>query len=375
MIEVAGRSSIMQILFYLNLNPKSNFMTNSLKIVFLSIFSLALLGNAHAQNALRAGFVENADVLFYMDIAKMNSSPFSKAVEAQQDPETKALSDEKTAKFTAATGLTEDDVLAMTFSMDIDNIDFQKQDPAELENAQAVVAIELAKAITLEQAKAGLETMGEEGNMTAVLTITQVDGLDVIKLESAEAAEGPDSAFGTLSPDGKTFLMGFNTLSLKAGLARLAAGKTSDPTDDMASAIQSIGDRQARMVLVLPPLARQKIQEGIQATAAQGGMGAMLMPFSTAKSLIISADADIDNDLNLFLSLDLSNPGNATQAAGMVQGMLPMMMMGLGPQAMELSQKIKIGSQESVVTVSVSMSPDDIKKMTDAAAGEDMMME
>lgn len=347
-------------------------MMNSLKIALLSIFTLSLLGNVHAQSALRAGFVENADVFMYMDIAKMNNSPFSKAVEEQQDPEAKAIADEKSAAFTAATGLTEEDVLALTFSMDIDNIDFQKQDPAELENAQAVVAIELAKPITLAQAKAGLESMGEEGSMKANLTITQVDGLDVIKLESNEEAEGPDSAFGTLSPDGKTFLMGFNTLSLKDGLARLAAEKMANPTDDMAAAIQSIGERQTRMVLVLPPVARQKIQEGIQAAAAQGGMGAMLMPFATAKSLIISAN--IDKDLDFYLSLDLGNPGNATQATGMVQGMLPMMMMGLGPQAMELSQKIKIGSQESVVTVSVSMTPDDIKKMTDAA-GNDMMME
>lgn len=340
-------------------------MMNSLKLAFLSLCSLTLFSHSHAQTALRAGFVENADVLVFMDIAKMNRSEFSQTVEAQQDAETKALAEEKAAKFTAATGLEEEDVLAMTFSMDIDNIDFQKQDPAELENAQAVVAIELAKPITLEQAKAGLETMGEEGNMTANLSITQADGLDVIKLESTNAAEGPDSAFGTLSPDGKTFLMAFNTLSLKDGLARIAAGQGAAPSDDMAAAIQSIGDRQARVVLVLPGEARQKIQEGVQAAAAQGGMGAMLAPFASAKSLIISAN--VDSALDFYLSLDLGNPGNATQAAGMVQGMLPMMMMGLGPQAMELSQKIKIAPQDSVVTVSVSMSPEDIKKMTDAA--------
>lgn len=346
-------------------------MITSLKLGLLSLLTFSLFGTAQAQSALRAGFVENADVFVYMDITKMNNSPFSKAVEAQQDAETKALADEKSAQFTAATGLEQEDVLAMTFSMDIDNIDFQKQDPAELEKAQAVVAIEFAKPITLEQAKAGLEKMSDKEDFAGKLVITEVDGLNVIKLESTEESEGPDSAFGTLSPDGKTFLMGFNTLSLKDGLARLEAGKMAAPSDDMATAIQTIGDRQARLVLVLPQMARQKIQEGIQVTAAQGGMGAMLAPFATAKSLLISAN--LDSDLKFYLSLDLDNPGNATQAAGMVQGMLPMMMMGLGPQAVELSQKIKIAPQESLVTVSVSMTPEDVKKMTDASKGPAVM--
>lgn len=326
----------------------------------------------HAQNSLRGGFVENADVFVYVDIAKMNQSPFSKAVEAQQSAEDKALADEKAAAFTAATGLTEEDVLSLAFSMDIDNIDFEAADPSVLEEAQAVVAIELAKSITLEQAKAGLESMGEE-DIDAEITITNEDGLDVIKLESNNDEDGPDKAYGTLSQDGKTLMVAFNTLSLKDALSRISEGKTAAPTADMAAAMQAMGNRQARIVLVLPAVARQKIQEGVQAAAAQPGMGAMMMPFATAKSLLISADTA--EFLDFYLSLDLGNAGNAQQATGMVQGMLPMMMMSLGPQAAELAQKIKIASQDSVVTLSVQVSADDIKKMTDAAGGDDMMME
>ncbi|MDF3130181.1 hypothetical protein P0Y35_13320 [Kiritimatiellaeota bacterium B1221] len=350
-------------------------MKKSLLALFLTSFCLTSF-SVYAQSALRGGFVENADVFVYVDIAKMNESPFSKAIEAQQSPEEKALADEKTAAFTAATGLTEDDVRSMAFSMDIDNIDFEAADPDELEDAQAVVAIELAKPITLEQAKAGLESMGDE-EIDAKITITQEDGLDVIKLESNNTEDGPDKAYGTLSPDGKTFLMAFNTLSLKDSLSRITEGKTAAPTADMAAAMQAMGNRQARIVLVLPAAARQKIQEGIQATAAQGGMGAMIMPFSTAKSLLISADTA--ESLDFYLSLDLGNAGNAQQATGMVQSMLPMLMMSLGPQAAELSQKIKIAAQDSVVTLSVNMTPEDIKKMTDATAGatggETMIME
>ncbi|WFB35285.1 hypothetical protein P3T73_14060 [Kiritimatiellota bacterium B12222] len=347
-------------------------MINSLKYASLSISMLLLASTGHAQTALRGGFVENADVFVYMDVTSLNNSAFSKAVEELKTPEDKALEDELQAKFTAATGLTEDDVLSAVFSMDIDDIDFQAQDPAVLETAQAVAAIELAKAITLEQAKAGIENMAQENEVQPTVTIAEVDGLQVLKLESPQAEQGPDQAFGTLSPDGKTVLFAFNTLSLKDGLARIAAEKTAAPTADMGTAMQAIGKRQARMVLVLPPVARQKIQEGIQATAAQGGMGAMLMPFSTAKSLIISANTA--DDLNFYLSLDLGNAGNATQAAGMVQSMLPMLMMGLGPQAAELSQKIQIAPKESVVTVSITLSPADIQKIAEMAdEGEEVI--
>ena len=363
--------SILIVLFYLTLTPKSNFMKKSLSVLFLSLFCVSAT-SVYAQSALRGGFVENADVFVYVDIAKMNQSPFSKAVEAQQSEEDKALADEKTAAFTAASGLTEDDVLSLAFSMDIDNIDFEAADPDELENAQAVVAIELEKAITLEQVQATLESMSEE-EIDAVITIVNEDGMDLLKLESNNAEDGPDRAFGTLSPDGKTLMVAFNTLSLKDALARISEGKMATPSADMAAAMQAMGNRQARMVLVLPAVARQKIEEGVQAAAAQPGMGAMLMPFSTAKSLLISADTA--ESLDFYLSLDLGNPGNAQQATGMVQGMLPMMMMGLGPQAAELAQKIKILAQDSVVTLNVNMTPEDIKKMTDAAGGDDMMME
>jgi len=348
-------------------------MTKTLKSTLLSIALVTTLSAAQAQTALHAGFVENADVFMYMDISSMNASPFSKAIEEQQTPEAKALADEKTALFTAATGLDQDDVISMVFSMDIDNIDFQAQDPAELEKAQAIVAIELAKAITLEQAKAGLENMSEEGEMPAELTITTVDGIEVIKLVSSDAGEGPDSAFGTLSEDGKTFLMAFNTLSLKDALARIKAGEMSAPTADMATAMTSVGDSHVRIVLVLPPMARQKIQEGIQATVAQGGMGAMIAPFATAKSLIMSANTT--QDLDFSLSLDLDNTGNATQASGMIQGMLPMLSMGLGPQAMELVQKVSISSAESVISLKVALSPGDINKITETAAGMPMGVE
>jgi hypothetical protein len=330
------------------------------------LFGTALLAFniGHAQSALRGSFVEGADVLFYMDGQNLNTSAFSQAVNAQRSPEDKAAKEAKAAQFKEATGLEEEDVLVLAFSMNLDGIDFQAQDPEQLENAKAVLAIELNQAVTLEQVKAGLEVMAEDTNQQHTITPGTEDGLDVLVLgANAEESQGPDQAFATLSPDGKTVLLAFNTASLKDGLSRIAAEEMADPLDDMADAIRSMGDKHLRLALILPMEARQKIEEGVKAAAAQGGMGGMMAPFATTKSLLLSASAA--ESLDVTLALDLGNPGNATQAAGMMQGMLPMMMMGmqqqLGPQAMALSEKIKIAPQESTVTISINLSPEDVQ--------------
>lgn len=336
----------------------------TLKQTLLLGTALLTFNAGYAQSALRASFVEGADVMFYLDGKTVNSSAFSQAVQSQQSPADTAAKEAKAAQLKEATGLEEDDVLILAFSMNLDGIDFQAQDPEQLGNAKAVLAVDLAKAITLEQVKAGLEVMAEDAAQKPTITIGNQDGLDVLILGSAEDQDqGPDQAFATLSPNGKTVLLAFNTASLKDGLARIDAGEMAAPSDDMAAAIQSIGDRHVRMALVLPMEARQKIQQGVQAAAAQGGMGGMMAPFATTQSLLISANTT--ENLDLALSLDLGNPGNATQAAGMMQGMLPMMMMGmqqqLGPQAMALSQKIKIAPKETAVTISVNLAPEDLQ--------------
>jgi|GEM_PF-1134907 len=334
--------------------------------------TLAAGTTAFAQTALRGGFVEGADVMFYMDSDAINQSAFAQTVEDLQPDEVKAESEAKVKAFTEATGLGEDDIKTLVLSMDIDGIDFQSQDPAQLENAQALLAVESAKAITLDQLKAGLTVLAGENAKNANMTVTEADGMQVLKLEPAEAQDGPDKAYATLGDDGKTVLFGFNTDSLKQGLARISGGEMASPSDDMANAIKKIGQRHVRMVVVLPEDARAKIREGVQATAAQGGMGSMIAPFGTVESLLISANTR--ENLDLYLSLDLGNNANATQAAGMLQSMIPMFMMNagqqLGPKAMQISQKIKIAPEESVVTMSVNLTPDDITPPKAPAGGE-----
>jgi hypothetical protein len=297
----------------------------TLKQTLLLASALLTFNAGYAQSALRASFVEGADVMFYLDGKTLNSSAFSQAVQAQRPPEETAEKEAKAAQLKEATGLDEEDVLILAFSMDLDGIDFQANDPQQLENAKAVLAVELDKAVTLDQVKAGLEVMAEDSDQKPTITKGSQDGLDVLILGSpAKQEQGPDQAYATLSPDGKTVLLSFNTASLKDGLARIDAGEMAAPSEDMATAIQSMGNRHVRMVLVLPMEARKKLQEGVQAAAAQGGMGGMM-------------------------------------AMGMQQQ--------LGPQAMTLSQKIKIAPKENEVTIKVNLTPEDLKMAPPAPQG------
>jgi hypothetical protein len=145
----------------------------------------------------------------------------------------------------------------------------------------------------------------------------------------------------------------------------------------MALAMKTMGNKPMRMAVVFPAKIREMIAQGIQEGAAAGGMGAMMMPFATTRSLLVSAD--VKNTFDLSLQLDLGNPENAQQAANMMQGMIPMMMMGmgeqLGPKAMEISQKLKIAAEGGVAGLSISLTAEDLKPDPNAAPGMMMPMQ
>lgn len=336
----------------------------------LSTF-LILPCTLHAQGAVDAAIVEGADVFFYYNFQEMKNSAWSQAVEAQQTPEMKEAAEEQFAALTQATGLTQDDISSMVFSMDIDGIDFTAQDPAELESAQALLALDTLEPLTLENIQNGISTLSETTQGPAPkVTLTEVDGIPVLELMGTETPGGVDKAYAALSEDGKTALWSFNMASIKNGLGRLATGTPATMTEEMTVATTAFSERELFMTVVLPAAVRQKLQQGIQDAAAQGGMGAMLMPFASTRSLLVGVDAAENLDLNL--SLDVGTPGNAQQAAGMIQSMLPMLMMGMQeqaePEVMNLMNKFKVSAEENRVTMGLSLTPEESAMISAQAA-------
>jgi len=333
------------------------------------------LAHAQAPTALRGGFVDGADLLLHVDMLGISTSAFSKAVEAQQSAELKATNQEKKAKFKAATGLGDEDVLVAVLSVDLEKIDLKSPDQKQMEALPGLLAFQLAKPVTLAQLQAGLEMIMEDAGQKPTFAEATVDGLKVLVGTPANADEtGPRQLYGTLAPDGKTVLIGFNTASLKGGLDRIAEGKTSNPSPDMGNAMKSLGNKQFRFALVLPQVMRDELKKSM-ADMAQDPMGAMFSPLASTTALLVSLHAQ--NNLDIGLQLDVGDAGKAQQTSGMLQGMLmPMIMMGAGQQlganAMGVAQKLKIAPEGTAVGISISLTPEDVKK--DPNAGGGMMM-
>lgn len=336
--------------------------------------------SAEGPTALRGGFVEGADLLLHVDAAGLQGTPFSKAVDGQKSEEAKAEAKAKADKFTAATGLTEDDMQVVVLSADIDNIDFESKDPKQFETLPALAAFQLGKAVTLEQVKAGIMVMQEESGKPGMeMSTASKDGLEVLVLKPANTKpDGPQEFYAVTSSDGKNVLFGLNTASLKDGLSRIDAAATSAPSPDMANAIRAIGNKQFRFAFVLPQVMRQKLQAELGGNAGGDPMGAMFLPLASTQALLISAHADQNLDLSILL--DLGDAAKAQQATGMLQSMvMPMLMMGageqLGPNAMSVAQKVKLAPQEGAVSLSISLTPDDVKKAPTGAGGGMQMMD
>ncbi len=334
------------------------------------------LAQAQAPTALRGGFVDGADVLLHVDMLGIGKSAFSKAVEAQQPAEAKAKNAEKKAKFKAATGLGDEDVLVAVLSMDLEKVDFKNQDPKQMETLPAVLAFQLAKSINMAQLKAGLDLVMEDANKKPTFAEAILDGVQVLVGKPASPdAGGPERILAALADDGKAVVMGLNLESLKGGLARIAEGKTANPSPDMGNAIKSLGSKQFRLAVVLPQVLRDELKKTM-ADMAQDPMGAMFSPLASTTALLLSVHTQ--ETLDLGLQLDLGDNAKAQQTAGMLQGMLmPMIMMGagqaLGPNAMGVAQKLKIAAEGSAVGISINLTPEDVKKDPNAAAPGMMM--
>lgn len=341
------------------------------RTLFILLTACVLSGGVQAQTATQAAIVDGADIFFYYDIQGLTTSPYGQALEGAQTPEQKAAAEEQFAKFTEITGLEEDDISNIAFSMDIDGIDFASQDPSQLETAQAVMAVATKKPLTLEQMRDALVTVSETSEGPApTIEMTEVDGVPVLQLTSTETPGGMDKAFATVSEDGKTVLLSFNMVSLKGGLARLATATPAAMSEEMTAATTGYKDSEIFMTVVLPAEIRALLEQGVQGAAAQGGMGGMLMPFASTRTLMVSVDTA--ENLDVGLSLDLGVPGNAQQAAGMIQSMLPMMMMGLqqqaGPEAMNLMNKIKTSADGGKVKMTITLTPEESSMIMSKAA-------
>lgn len=341
-------------------------------LLSLAALTFAATPSAFANNTLFGGFVPGADMLFYMDAATFSQAPIIEKIQAMNPDHDAAEQKEMAAKFEAATGLTEEDMTDVAFTMDLENIDFNNQDPSQFEKMPAVMAVGLKKAISRDQLMAGIRLIADQQGNADEMNLAKESrgGTDLVVITPATQQDGPKEILAGLSPDGKTVLVAFNQNSLSQAVSRIGQKTLSPPGQEMAGALRALKGKPFRLAFVFPDALKQQIAAGAQGNPMMASMASM-------QAVLIGASAN--ETLNLNLKLDMANAQAATQATQMARGMLPMMAMQLGalsPQAAGAAQKLNVATEGNYVSVSLTLTEQDLEGggADRAPAGGGMMM-
>ena len=173
----------------------------------VSVAALLILSLAVSSEALTAremSVVPGADIVGFIAIDKANASPMMKKRRAKASPESKQTSQAFTAKkarFEAATGLTEDDIVSLAFSCDMDTAKLAAATQRERIGAmQAIAAIQVAKPISITKIKQAIKL--EYGSQDFAGVADTTFGGHAGLIIKATAPTDPD-AYLSVSPDGR----------------------------------------------------------------------------------------------------------------------------------------------------------------------------
>lgn len=336
----------------------------SSRIRIFCLTATLLSGLVSAQTIQQAAIVPNADMILSVNMAELSQSAFMQAIEAQQSPQVKAMRSQQQERVQAAMGLQEEDILAYMLSFelpqDLFKADFEPT-PEILETLQFVLAVEVGRALSLDDLKKGIDLLQEEAPERAKVETVEVGGHTALQLNpQVEDAETPiEKAYVSLSDDGKIVLLTLNETSLTAAHARLSGGQTATPGAGLAPALQALEGSQVRMALVLPASARQALAGTVQQmSAADPMMGMFAAPFAGLSSITFSGKAA--ESLAMALNIDIGNDMAAQQLAAMVRNFGP----GIGGAAGPFARKITPEAVGTVLRLSGIFTPEDMKPLT-----------
>lgn len=320
----------------------------------------------------QAAVVPGADMVLSVHMAGLNQSPFMQAIEAQQPAELNALRHRQQEQIQNAIGLQEEDILRYMLSIKLPEgmfaMDFQPT-PEILETLQFVLGVEVARALTLEDLKKGIDLLQEDAPASAKVETVEVDGRSVLQLNPrVEDADTPiEKAYISLSDSGKVVLLTLNQASLSSAHTRLNAGEAAAPGPGVDSALQALEGNQIRMALVLPAAARQALAGTVQQmSAADPMMGMMAAPFAGLSSVTFSGNAT--ENMAMALNIDIGNEMAAQQVAAMIQSFGP----AIGGAAGPFARKIRPEAVGTLLRLSGILSPEDMRPLTLQLGADEM---
>jgi hypothetical protein len=350
----------------------------------LALLSFACGGEEEAAapaDVLQAAHVPSADVLVRVDLEAIRATPTCKdfaksdeADEAEGAPEA-ASAAAQLDEIQKITGLTEDDVVSLLISADLDGVDIGGEAEPDLSKANGVLAVQLSKALPNAKLIEAAKTAGAKREEGAVEEIV-VAGQPAVKLAAKE--EGDPDLFLTVAPGDLTVFAAPSVASLEGALQRAQSGQFAAVPAGLETVRGTLpAAAQLQLAFLTPDKLRQGIQEQLEKAKADpeaASWAGMVEPFKDLQSLAIGVECGAD--LKVGIGGDLGNPEAATQVASMLQMMvLPMatgaMAESLGKQPQEISEQLQVAAEGQTLKISVKLSQADIAALQKSDEPED----
>lgn len=312
-----------------------------------------------------AAVVSGADVTFSVDVAAVNKSAFATAARAEKDAAEKAEAEAIAKRFEEATGLTEDDVLYVMGSADLDSVDVNAENKAEeIKKFSGAVGVALAKSITAKQLNAGLDIILEKTGPNLSKSTATVAGTEMITLKSID----PDAPVIYVAQDktGKLVLLSVNETGITDALKRADSGKSEKISKSVQTVEKALeANSQAKISIALSEAMKKELTNRINDMASSEGgamMAGMATPFIGLES--ISIGVMFDDNLNLNLAINLGSVNSATQAMGALNMVVSMVQGSIAQNAQlspeEMQKKFKLETSGSSVILKVILTAKDL---------------
>jgi hypothetical protein len=328
------------------------------------LISSILAAPSSAMTARQLSIVPGADIVGNIAVREANASPIVKKRKAAQEMEgiqPRQSFEARRARFEAATGLTEDDVVAVSFSCDMDTANMKGLTQRDRMGAlNGLVAVQLAKSISMKNIKQAVKLEYGSEDLAGVSDVN-IGGQASLKV-NASKPDDPD-VYLTLTPDGRVLMAAFSADSLAAALGRCASGASLKEPANLAR-VRSIlaPETQIQMACIVPPSVRAAIDEQLgamrQQAAQNPGMAAMIgfsQLFSGIQNLCVGVQ--LDDDALISVAGSLGNVQAAQQASILLETMIipmiqaSMMKQSAGSQPADLENMVSVRTKDTALQV------------------------
>ncbi len=346
--------------------------------LFLAASAAAAVGSCSRERgdrALDAAVVPGADLSAVLDYSAALDTPVLK--KARKDPAGKrgyasAAGEESFRGLEEAMGIGREDLARVRVTADLDTFEpsaWRGRDGFERLDAVAVLAFD--RPLTTEKLEAGARYLARLRTPASTVSRTVIDSRQIVTVDPPLSTY--PALYAALSGDGKAVYLTLNAASIGKALRR-EEGETVGLSEPLAQAERSFAEgAQLRTVLVVPATVRdrirQKIAEAEEKALENPALGMFLGVLSPYRDLAtVALAARLGEGIEIVLSADLGDEGQALQASALLQTMIiPLFKARLaretGTRISDLDGKVLLESQGAVLSLTVRLDTADLEAL------------